>query len=27
LSEAEIEAISDAIIAAAGKNCGAVLRG
>jgi hypothetical protein len=27
LSEAEIEAISDAVIAAAGKNCGAVLRG
>ena len=27
LGEAEIEAISDAVIAAAGKNCGAVLRG
>ena len=27
LSEAEIDAISDAVIAAASKNCGAVLRG
>jgi len=27
LSEAEIDAISDAVIAAASKNCGAVIRG